>query len=222
MEARAIADDRPALRGAGQSWNIPGGGAGGDRGRRSPVGDRFLPSSFDRSGGDRTGSAPRRRTGGQSSGDGDPRVRTQPAAGATRRFEGLHQGSVREGRDTDRPLCPRQRPARGRSGTRRLLPSGRDQGRWSRRRQRRDHRRDGKGGRGRFGLDVRWRVRRRRRGRGDRGIYGRRGSELFRFGRWRDDIAVRLRPGSQEGKRRRNRAEHRRHGRLQPRLHLYA
>ena len=111
-------------------------------------------------------------------------------------YRALHRGRARQG------LCAPTDDA------------DRHQGGRARGRQGRDHRRDDRRGRGRDRHDVRRRAGRgRRRGR-DRGISRRRGSLVLRAVRRRDRDSARLGAGPQARPRRRQGAEHRRHGRL--------
>ena len=140
-----------------------------------------------------------------------------PAAGGgpARRLEGLHQGSVRRIRHSDRGLWTLQ--GRGERQVRtwpgQKLPDRR-QGRRSRRRQGRHHRHDARRSRGRDRRLLRRRVRQGgQRGR-HRGIPRGRGGELLRARRRQARAGAGDGAGSQARRRRRHRPQHRRHGRL--------
>ena len=215
LEAQAKPPARSALL---RTWQC--GYRGARRMRRARCGDhdavaRFCKEKQHRPRRHRSGSAARRRPRRRSRGARHQSVRAVARGGTARRLQGLHQGSLRAGRNSDRCLSPaspmRMRPRP--MSRARPLPD-RHQGRWARRRQGRDHRRDGGRGARRDRCLLRRRLRRGGRGSGDRGVPARRGGELLRPGRWHDGAAACHRAGPQARFRRRSGTEYRRHGRL--------
>ncbi len=107
-------------------------------------------------------------------------LRADEGGGAARRLQGLHQGSLRRVRHSDRRLSAASRTRRRpRPISRRQAAADRRQGGRAGRRQGRGHRRDARRGRGGDRRLLRRRLRRGRRGGRDRGVSRRRGGELL-------------------------------------------
>ena len=177
-------------------------------------GDRFLPRQCGRFRRGRPGRADRGGHRRRSQRRGLQGIRPDQGRGPAGKLEEFHQGAVPRQQYSDRGLRPFHRCRRGEGLYPRAGRADRGQGGRSRRRQGRrggdDRRGSARGGR----HDVRrrsWRGRRRSRG---RGIHAGRGGLVLRAVRRRARAAAGHRAGPQARLRRRQGAEHRRHGRL--------
>ena len=210
LGALGVAASLQALRGAGQCRNLRCRRVRGAR----PSGSRrrhfLLQGGANRPRRRRAGGAARRRAGRRARCRRHSRFRANESGRADRRVEGLHQGPLPRGRDSDRRLSAFLRSRRSARLCREPCAAGRGEGGRARRRKRRDGRdrsRHGAPGARRGFLRAGCLGR-------HRGVSRRRGGELLRALRWQDGDPLRHGAGPQARLRRRPRPEHRWHGRL--------